>query len=243
MKHDFRSGYELLVRKRVRQHGPQKGAERSVGDEFHGMGQLQLLLLQHYGLRPDESVVEVGCGAGRLAVHLARYLKGTYRGFDVVPYLVRHAQRITRNDRFSFAVADGWTIPLAEGTTDRVCAFSVLTHLLPEHGFRYLREMRRVLRPGGQGVVSFLDIEIPQTWPLFEQSCQDLEKNTPLNTFLSRSHLLVWLNRLNLEALDFMNGDAGVIGAGEHIILDDGRQQTGPFALGQSVCVFRKPVE
>ena len=36
------------------------------------------------GLRPDAAVLEVGCGCGRMAVPLSRYIKsGSYEGFDV----------------------------------------------------------------------------------------------------------------------------------------------------------------
>ena len=35
-------------------------------------------------LAPEEAVLEPGCGTGRMAEPLTRYLTGTYEGFDVV---------------------------------------------------------------------------------------------------------------------------------------------------------------
>lgn len=54
---------------------------KAVGEEFR----------QHFidlcALKPDDAVLEVGCGIGRIAVPLTRYLsaKGSYEGFDPVP--------------------------------------------------------------------------------------------------------------------------------------------------------------
>ena len=56
------------------------GAFRSTGDEALG------LLVDLGGLRPEEEVLDIGCGIGRVARPLAGHLRapGSYDGFDVV---------------------------------------------------------------------------------------------------------------------------------------------------------------
>jgi SAM-dependent methyltransferase len=126
------------------------------------------------GLRPDEDVLDVGCGVGRLAVPLTAYLsgRGSYRGFDVVRPAVRWCQRhITPAfPRFRFAHADvrnaaynpggGWlakefAFPHPDGAFDFVFLTSVFTHMLPAEVAHYLREVARVLRPGGRCLATF----------------------------------------------------------------------------------------
>jgi cyclopropane fatty-acyl-phospholipid synthase-like methyltransferase len=53
------------------------------------------------GLRPEHTVLEVGCGIGRMAIALTSFMgSGTYDGFDVAPQGVRWCQRnVTPLDR------------------------------------------------------------------------------------------------------------------------------------------------
>ena len=60
-------------------------------------------------LKPDERVLEVGCGIGRMAVPLTRYLDGgEYEGFDVMPEAIEWCQRniSSKYPNFRFQVAD-----------------------------------------------------------------------------------------------------------------------------------------
>jgi ubiquinone/menaquinone biosynthesis C-methylase UbiE len=56
-------------------------------------------LLVYAGLQPDHSLVDIGCGSGRLAVQLADWLRGPYLGTDVVQSLLdQAAQTCSRPD-------------------------------------------------------------------------------------------------------------------------------------------------
>src|SRR5512132_200266 len=61
---------------------------RFVGmGDFRAIGEELLNLLVHYGsLRRTDRVLDIGCGIGRVAIPLTRYLEptATYDGFDVV---------------------------------------------------------------------------------------------------------------------------------------------------------------
>ncbi len=54
----------------------------AVGGDFEAMGAMQVAILEHYGLRPDSALVDVGCGVGRLTSALAGRHTGPYLGTD-----------------------------------------------------------------------------------------------------------------------------------------------------------------
>jgi SAM-dependent methyltransferase len=134
------------------------------------MAYLQLLA----GLRRQSQVLELGCGHGRTARALLEYLRspGGYRGLDVDrPKILDAQERIERRwPNFQFLWADvfnaqynpGGTIAAADyvlpfdgQSFDIVYAASLFTHLLPQETAAYLRQIGRVLKPGGKALVSF----------------------------------------------------------------------------------------
>jgi ubiquinone/menaquinone biosynthesis C-methylase UbiE len=124
------------------------------------------------GLRPEDDVLDVGCGAGRMAVPLTSFLTGSYEGFDIVSAGVHWCQKriTTRFPTFRFQVVNvhnrrynprgrhracDYRFPYDDRSFTFVIATSVFTHLLPEDTEHYLSEIRRVLRPGGRCVATF----------------------------------------------------------------------------------------
>jgi len=119
------------------------------------------------GLRPDARVLDLGSGAGRIALPLTAYLTaGSYDGVEIWrPHVAWCRRNITRrHPRFRFHHADlhndsynprgrstaaTYRFPFADAAFDFVILTSVLTHLLPEEIDRYLGECARVLAPGG----------------------------------------------------------------------------------------------
>jgi len=115
-----------------------------------------------------------------------------------------------------------------DGAADMVCFFSVLTHLLHEQGYWYLEEAKRVLKPGGRIVFSFLEFTEPGHWPVFLDTLSGTKGRQyfPLNVFIDRDALPVWAQHLGLELIE-------IRGAAE-VITPEGN-------LGQALCVLRKP--
>jgi SAM-dependent methyltransferase len=125
-------------------------------------------------LRPEEAVLDVGCGVGRIALPLTGYLGhgGSYDGFDVVPAFVRWCRRVITPQfpHFRFHHADvhnpaynprgrcragEFAFPFGDAAFDFVVLTSVFTHMLPADVAHYLREVRRVVRPGGRCLATF----------------------------------------------------------------------------------------
>ena len=121
------------------------------------------------GLRPDDSVLDIGCGIGRIARYLCAYLNdsGHYEGFDILADCVAWCQEnispVFPNFHFtatpmrntyyrpdsSLPDAAEFRFPYEDASFDFVCANSVFTHLMPSVSQNYLKETARVLRPGG----------------------------------------------------------------------------------------------
>ena len=146
-----------------------------IGDEF--LSHLVALC----GLRPEDRVLDVGCGIGRLARPLAGYLSidGAYAGFDVNAAGIRWCtQRYGHFPQFRFVHADvrnarynaggaeeavSYRFPFEDDSFDVAALISVLTHLTADDALHYLGQTRRVLAPGGRVLLTafVLDPDAP----------------------------------------------------------------------------------
>jgi SAM-dependent methyltransferase len=240
-KLDIRSGYRGLVGRLLRFHSRDKAMHLAIGGEFEAFGIVERSLLIDYGLQPDDYVIDVGCGSGRLSKPLSEYLHGPYLGIDIVPDLVDYARDLVGRRDWRFEVATGLEIPERDNRAQVVCFFSVFTHLLHEQSYAYLKEARRVLAPGGTIVISFLEFAIPSHWAVFEGMVADIGGREQLNVFMSRDGLQAWAEHLSLDIIAIHDGDKPHISLPHPVTLDNGTVMSGVGNLGQSICVMRKP--
>ena len=96
--------------------------------------------------RPDAVLVDLGCGGGLLAPHVAG--KGYHHvGVDLTSSALRRA----RDHGVTVAQGDVTRVPLADGCADVVAAGEILEHVTDLSAA--VRESCRLLRPGGLLVV------------------------------------------------------------------------------------------
>jgi SAM-dependent methyltransferase len=100
------------------------------------------------------SVIEIGPGAGRWTGEILK-LCGTYTGYDISRTCVELcSKQFTDHEHAGFVVTDGCSLPgAADASTDVVWSFDVFVHINAEDVGAYLKEIHRVLRPGGQAVL------------------------------------------------------------------------------------------
>jgi ubiquinone/menaquinone biosynthesis C-methylase UbiE len=95
-------------------------------------------------------VLDVGCGTGRTLVQLASAHPGhKYFGVDLSPYYLDRARELLAGRDVSLLVDNAEALPLKDATFDAITSV-FLFHELPTRARRnVLREMRRLLKPGG----------------------------------------------------------------------------------------------
>lgn len=122
-----------------------------------------------WGLKPDHHVLDVGCGVGRFAASFASFSgpEGRYDGVDAAPASIQTCRQYVGAHRpnFAFHVAEvhnthyrrdadstaaTYKFPFEAETFDFVFSNSLFTHLVPADAENYLREIGRVLKPGGR---------------------------------------------------------------------------------------------
>jgi ubiquinone/menaquinone biosynthesis C-methylase UbiE len=118
---------------------------------------------------PEDRVVEIGCGIGRMTRAIATRSKHVI-GVDVSTEMVERARESLADlDNVELMVGDGRDLgTLADSSADIVYSFIVFQHIPdPAITCSYIREIGRVLRPGGWTVfqVSEKDeIHRAETW-------------------------------------------------------------------------------
>jgi ubiquinone/menaquinone biosynthesis C-methylase UbiE len=108
------------------------------------------------------TILDFGCGAGRLTQALANYADNV-TGLDVSPSMLEVAGRLDRTQgkcTFVLNTRDDLSA-FADGQFDLVYSSLVLQHLPPADASRFVSEFGRVVRPGGAVVVQVASTPLP----------------------------------------------------------------------------------
>jgi SAM-dependent methyltransferase len=161
--------YDLIPPRRL--HFVGGGDFRIIGEKF----------LEHFiemcNLQPYEKVLDIGCGTGRMAIPLMKFLEdsGSYRGFDISKRAIMWCKKhiSTRSQNFSFFHADIYNkeynpkgklsantfrFPCDDESIDFAFATSVFTHMRPPEVKQYLKELRCSLKPDRRAFLTFFII-------------------------------------------------------------------------------------
>ena len=207
---------------------------------FDLIGRKELALAQLAGLKPTGTLVDLGCGVGRMASHAVPYLSaGRYIGIDVAPSMLRRAEAriepLTAESscEVSWVKQVGTVFELPDQSVDVFCAYSVFTHIEHEDTYNFLKDARRAVRPGGCFVFSCLPMELSASRDVFTASAA-MDYSSRWNTVRNVTTSVDYMDEISRlagwQVQRWFRGDE------ENLSLD-GKM----YAFGQSVCVIEAP--
>ncbi len=130
-------------------------------------GRYRRHVLALLALRGRERVLDIGCGTGTLTRCLAAALtdksESLVVGLDAAPRMIQVARRkgaSLPNIRFDVGVAEALAYP--DAAFDAAVSTFFFHHLDADLKRRSLRELRRVVKPGGRIVI--VDVDVPSNW-------------------------------------------------------------------------------
>ena len=114
---------------------------------------LTLWAIELMNVRSGDRVLDVGCGGGMAVKLLSRrapggFVAGVDYSSDMVRQATRRNNRRVRHGQVAIELGDAMALPYADRSFDKVCAIETF-YFWPDP-LRGLREVRRVLKPGGQ---------------------------------------------------------------------------------------------
>jgi SAM-dependent methyltransferase len=211
---------------------------------FDTIGRLELGVLTREGLKPTDTLVDLGCGTGRLAVQAIPTLSGgRYIGIDISQTMLDEAQKRVEEIIPGPPCQVSWihqTTPVFEldaNSVDMVCAFSVINHMEHEDAYLYLKEALRVVRPGGRFVFSCLPINTKRAREVFLKSTEaDLQtRHRRIRHVATSKDFMTEIARLaGWTPIRWYDGDEKNIQ-----LPDDGEL----YEFNQSICVLEAPRE
>jgi SAM-dependent methyltransferase len=138
----LRTGYATVARA-YREH---------LADELAGKPLDRALLTAFAEQAGGGRILDLGCGPG----HVARYLAdrgAIVEGVDLSPAMIDEAR--ASQPGLAFQVGDMFALPHAAGSLAGVVAFYAIVHTPTDELVAPLRELHRVLAPGGRALVAF----------------------------------------------------------------------------------------
>jgi ubiquinone/menaquinone biosynthesis C-methylase UbiE len=168
--------YEALYEARIQATSP----DVAIGAgslSFDTVGRLEVEVLKREDLKPTDTLVDLGCGSGRLAIQVVPILVGGhYIGIDISRSMLDEARKRIEKGvpdppcRVSWIHQTTPVFELGDKSVDMMCAFSVINHMEHEDAYLYFKEALRIVRPGGRFVFSCLPINTERARGVFFKS-------------------------------------------------------------------------
>ena len=144
------------------------GSERE--EDFRATGEeTRAALASSVGIRPDDTILEIGCGVGRVGQVLAPLCK-EWIGCDVSSNMIAHARaRLQPFRNVRLVEISGYDLqPIPDQSIDVVYCTIVFMHLDEWDRYNYVLEAFRVLRPGGRISIDNFSLCSDAGWEVFE---------------------------------------------------------------------------
>jgi SAM-dependent methyltransferase len=139
-----------------------------------------------YGIH--DLVLEIGCGIGRVATALAPHCRHWF-GADISGEMLKHAaKRLAGLNNVTLVELSEVNLQMfPDNGFDLAYCTVVFMHLYEWDRYRYVREMARVLRPGGRCYFDNMDITSGPGWKLFSDEANLLPERRPAHVSMISS--------------------------------------------------------
>jgi len=158
-------------------------------------------------LAATDRVFEIGCGVGRIGAQLAGQV-ACWHGLDIAENMVALAQtRVAAHPEATATAVDGPNLrPLAAASMDKGYCVAVFIHMDKEDMVLYLREVARVLKPGGRFYFDHWNLAHPVGWQRFVYEVDQVgrsdasqRKDVARNQFCTAEELRLYVRAAGLE--------------------------------------------
>ena len=127
------------------------------------------MLWQAFGryIPEETSILEIGCGTGKISVQAVKYLGAKAVGIDVNYRLLEYARGLAGfvGVPATFLLGSGFEVPFTDKSFDVVLSEGVIEHFPAAQTDRMVAEHARVCRPGGRVLISVPNLlNLPLTY-------------------------------------------------------------------------------
>jgi ubiquinone/menaquinone biosynthesis C-methylase UbiE len=160
-------------------------------------------LLEFARVGPQDDLLEIGCGVGRIGRELAPHCHswtGTDRSANMLGYAAKRLQDL---GNIRLQVLQGTALDeIADNSVDVVYCTNVIPHLDEMDCWLYVQDALRVLRPGGRIFLDTIDLESDEGWGMFARGVarsKDFERPPYAGRFSTASELSAYASRAGFE--------------------------------------------
>lgn len=122
-----------------------------------------------------DSILDFGCGVGRVLRGLPRHTKAKLIGCDLHEDAIAWLSQHMPEHRFLIGT-EYPPVDIPDDSVDLMYAISVLTHLDEDHQIKWLEEWARVLKPGGVAIVTFRNEEFLEAFVRSQEMVERVTK-------------------------------------------------------------------
>lgn len=160
-------------------------------------------------LKESDVILELGCGAARIGRELVDRCR-EWIGADISPNMIKSAgRRLAGHDNVRLEVLERTSLEMIDtDSVDKAYTIAVLCHMDKEDLFLYLREIARVLKPGGLAYLETWNLADPVGWErwryevnFWDRSDHGQRKDVARNQFCVAEEFQLYAERAGLDVL------------------------------------------